>query len=89
MASVSDLIGVFDEFLSTEDLLSVGILSKLSTMIEKYQIEHNMSEEEFAEYLDLPLEVVNSIDDRCHDFKLSELCKIAVKLNKDLVVDLR
>ena len=89
MKSVSDLICVFDEFLLTEDLLLTGILSKLASIFEKYQAQHKMDEEEFAEFLDLPLETVNNIDDHCYDPKLSELCKIAVKLDKDLVIDLR
>lgn len=89
MASVSDLIGVFDEFLLTEDLLLAGILPKIAVTLERYQTEHDMNEEELAEFLGLPLETVNSIDDCCYDLKLSELCKIAVKLDKDLKIDLR
>lgn len=88
MKSVSDLICLFDEFLLTEDILFAIISSNIATKLEKYRIEHDMSEKELTEYLDLPLEAVNSIDDRCHDFKLSELCKIAVKIDKMLEVKL-
>ena len=88
MAKVSDLIGIFEEYLTAEDILFANFSSKISAILTKCQIEHNMSEEEFAEYLDLPLEVVNSIGDCCHDFKFSELCKIAVKIDKMLEVKL-
>ena len=47
-----------------------------------------MSEDEMSEFLGLPLETINEINDDCHDFKLSELCRIAIKLDKMLEVKL-
>lgn len=47
-----------------------------------------MSEEESAAYLELPLEMVQDVSDGWHDFKLSELCKIAEKQDKNLGINL-
>lgn len=88
MKSVSDLICLFDEFLSTEDILFTNFSSRISVTLTKYQIKHDMSEEKFAAYLGLPLEVIQEINNDCHDFKLSELCRIAIKLDKMLEVKL-
>ena len=47
MKSVSDLICLFDEFLSTEDILFANFSSRISVILTKYQIKHDMSEEKF------------------------------------------
>lgn len=43
---------------------------------------------EFITCLELPLEMVQGVSNGCHDFKLSELCKIAEKLDKNLEINL-
>lgn len=88
MAGVNELLDVFENYLTAEDILFANFSSKISAVLTKYQIEHDMSEEDFATYLGLPLEVIRDISDGCHDFKLSELCKIAAKLNKNLEISL-
>lgn len=75
-------------YLTTENILFANFSSKISAILMKYQIEHDMSEEEFITYLELPLEMVQGVSNGCHDFKLSELCKIAEKLDKNLEINL-
>lgn len=74
--------------MTTENILFANFSSKISAILMKYQIEHDMSEEEFITYLELPLEMVQGVSNGCHDFKLSELCKIAEKLDKNLEINL-
>lgn len=88
MTNVNELLDVFKNYLTTEDILFANFSSKISAILMKYQIDHDMSEDEFATYLGLPLEVIQDICDDCHDFKLSELCKIAEKLDKNLEINL-
>lgn len=41
MAKVSDLIGIFEEYLTAEDILFANFSSKISAILTKCQIEHN------------------------------------------------
>lgn len=76
----------FNGFLTSEEIMLTDIASKIQCVIIKYQLDHDMSEDEMSEFLGLPLETINEINDDCHDFKLSELCRIAIKLDKMLEV---
>lgn len=88
MAGMNELLDIFENYLTAEDILFANFSSRISVILTKYQIKHDMSEEKFAAYLGLPLEVIQEINDGCHDYKLSELCKIAAKLNKNLEISL-
>lgn len=88
MADLNELLDIFENYLTAEDILFANFSSRISVILTKYQIEHDMSEEKFASYLGLPLEAIQEINNGCHDYKLSELCKIAEKLDKNLEVTL-
>lgn len=88
MSGINELLDIFENYLTAEDILFTIFSSKISAILTKYQIEQDMSEEEFATCLGLPLEVIQDICDGCHDFKLSEMCKIATKLDKNLEINL-
>ena len=78
----------FNGFLTSEEIMLTDITSKIQCIIIKYQLDHDMREDEMSKFLDLPLETINEINNDCHDFKLSELCRIAIKLDKMLEVKL-
>ena len=70
----------FNGFLTSEEIMLTDITSKIQCIIIKYQLDHDMSEEEMSKFLEQAEEE--------YILKLSELCRIAIKLDKMLEVEL-
>lgn len=84
--SLKDILGIFEESLSTADILSAKIQSQICTAILEERLYRGMNQKEFAELLGVSQGMVSRWEGSDYNFTVNTLAKIAEKL--DMSIDL-
>ena len=74
--------------LKDTDIRAMTISNKISSIISNERIKRNMSQEEFANFMDVPIETVSKWETQDYDYSINTLVTIADKLNLILSVEL-
>lgn len=85
---LTDLLSLFEDSISTTDIISSDCLANISSAIVKKRIELNLSQKEFAEKLNISQSMVSKWESSDYNFTIKTLAEIAVKLNMQLHVEL-
>ena len=83
-AKLEDLLNLFTDIVSPEDVMYAKIMTQISSAIAKKRIALGMSQREFAKYIHISHRTLSRIESGNYDISLKELSKIAVALDMDL-----
>lgn len=79
-ASLSDLLNMFQESVSEEDIESAAVVGKAVAKIVRRRVELGMTYEEFAEYVGVDSKVISELECRDCKFDIERLSDIIKKL---------
>ena len=79
---------VFETHVTAVDIMLAKHLGEVSAIIVKKRIEMNMTQAQFAEYMDVSQGMVSKWESANYNFTVKSLCEIAEKLGMDLHVGL-
>lgn len=82
--SLEDLLNLFTDVVSPEDIMHAKIMAQISSAIAKERITLGMCQKEFAKYIHISHRTLSRIESGDYDISLKELSKIAVALDMDL-----
>lgn len=85
---LNDLFAIFEDVISTADVISADCQAKISSAIVKKRIELNLSQKAFAEKLGVSQGMVSKWESDDYNFTIQSLADIAAKLNMHLHVEL-
>ena len=88
-ANLEDLLNLFTDVVSPEDVMHAKIMAQISSAIAKERITLGMSQREFAKYIHISHRTLSRIESGDYDISLKELSKIAVSLDMDLEINLK
>ena len=83
-ASLSDLLSLFDEYLSPKDVMAAKAMSEASKAIIKERLRLHMTQKEFAEYIHVKQSQISRWEQGNYNFSLQKLAEIAAALDLDL-----
>ena len=83
-AKLEDLLNLFTDIVSPEDVMYAKIMAQISSVIAKERITLGMSQKEFAKYIHISHKTLSRIESGDYNISLKELSKIAVLLDMDL-----
>jgi len=86
---LDELLKIFDEDVSAQDILSAKVLAEVSTIITKHRINMKMTQREFAEHMGITQGMVSKWESKNYNFSIKALAEIAVKLDLDFSVRMR
>lgn len=86
--NLMDLLNLFQDDLSEEDILSARILGKLSSAIAKKRIDMQMTQKDFANYLNVSQSMVSKWEGADYNYSIKTLSHLATKLKLKLDVRL-
>ena len=84
---MKDLLEIFENDLSLEDVVAAKLLGEISAAIAKKRIDMNMTQKEFAAYLNVSQGMVSRWEGSTYNYTIRTLVEIFSKL--DLSVELR
>ena len=87
-AKLEDLLNLFTDVVSPEDVMYAKIIVQLSSSITKERIARGMTLKEFARHIHISHRTLSRIESGNYDISLKELSKIAVALDMDLQISL-
>ena len=87
-AKLEDLLNLFTDVVSPEDVMYAKIMVQISSVITKERITLGMDQKEFAKHIHISHRTLSQIESGDYDISLKELSKIASFLNMDLQLDL-
>ena len=87
-ATLEDLLNLFADVGSSEDVMYAKTKAQISSVIAKERIDRGMTIKEFAPYIHISYMTLSRIESGNYDISLKELSKIASFLNMDLQLDL-
>ena len=88
-ANLEDLLNLFTDVVSPEDVMHAKIMAQISSAIAKERITLGMGQKEFAKYIHISHRTLSRIEIGDYDISLKELSKIAVSLDMDLEINLK
>ena len=88
-ATLEDLLNLFADVVSPEDVMCAKIMAQISSAIVKERIIRGMTLKEFARYIHISYRALSRIESGNYDISLKELSKIAVALDMDLQISLK
>ena len=87
-AKLEDLLNLFTDIVSPEDVMYSKIMAQISSAITKERITLGMSQKEFAKYIHISHRTLSRIESGDYYISLKKLSKIAVALDMDLQISL-
>lgn len=87
-APISELLSALSESLSSSDILSAMLESKIALAISKERIDRGMTQAEFAELLGVQQSQISKWEAEDYNFTVEKLSKIATALDMDLNISL-
>ncbi len=81
IATLDKLFKALSTGLSVAALNSVKLLSKVSAKITVSRIRRNMTQKEFAEFMDVTQGMVSKWESGSYNFTIKQLCEICAKLD--------
>lgn len=83
-SDLNELLSLFDESLSTEDIIAAKILADVSEKIVKQRVEMGMTQKQFARFMGVSQGMISKWESADYNFSVKALAEIASKLNLDL-----
>ena len=87
--SLKDFFHVFEDALSSSDIMSSKVLSEISAYIVKSRAELGMTQKQFAKYMNVSQGMVSKWESSDYNFSVKTLADLAAKLGTDLTVSFR
>lgn len=85
---LDDIFSIFEQHISTTDIVASKALSKISSEIVKHRTDLGMTQKQFAEYMGVSQGMVSKWESEDYNFSVKSLADIAVKLGLDVDVSL-
>lgn len=85
MSNINDLLDMFCDELSEEEILSEINNNNIANFIIKYRLDNNLSKKDMAKLLDISYYKYMKIENEYYDFKVSEIVSICGKLGYKIV----
>lgn len=85
---LNDLLGLFEDDITVADITAENLLGKISASIVKKRIDLDMTQKQFASYINVSQGMVSKWEGGDYNFSIKSLADIAEKLDMDLVVSL-
>lgn len=79
-----DILELFENTLSPEEVLSAKLISQISTAITKERLRLGMTQIEFADYIDVTQSQISRWERGDYNFSIKKIAEIASKLNLDI-----
>lgn len=89
MSTKTQLLGMFDEFVTEENKKTSEILMKLSNEIIKCRLDMNMTQSEFAKFLNYSQSMISKIESEEYNFTVEKLVNIFSKLDKNIEITVK
>ena len=89
MSAKTELLEMFDEFVTEEDKKTSDILMMLSNEIIKCRLDMNMTQKQFAEFLEYSQSMISKIESEEYNFTIGKLVNIFSKLEKDIEITVK
>lgn len=86
---LNDLLKIFEDKVTAADLVSSRVLSEISAAIVKYRVDHGMTQQEFAKYMNVSQGMVSKWESSDYNFSIKTLADITVKLDLELKIRLQ
>jgi DNA-binding XRE family transcriptional regulator len=80
MSKIDELVEMMAEQLTYADVMCANIDTKISATIVKKWLELKMTQEQFAEYLNMTKDEINQIESGNYNYNIEELSEIFEKL---------
>lgn len=81
---IEDLLGLFEESLSTSEILYAKLTAQISTGITKERLKMNMTQTDFAQHMDTTQPMVSRWESGDCNFSIKKLAEIAALLDLDV-----
>lgn len=78
---MSDLLALFEDVVSPEDVVLAKITSQICTALSSERIRRSMTQKEFADFLGVKQSQVSSWEHGACNFSLKTIAKLAAKLD--------
>lgn len=85
---IDDLLALFENSLSPAQALSAKLISQVSVAITKERIKLGMTQQEFADYIEVKQSQVSRWEHGEYNFSIKKIAEIASKLNLDVNIAL-
>ncbi len=86
---LTDLLSLFENELTISDIIASNLLGKISASIVKKRIELNMTQKEFAHYMNVSQGMISRWEGGDYNFSIKTLADVAERLNLELDVNLK
>ena len=80
VCTVDDLFALFADVLSPADVLSAKLMGQISSAITKERLDLNLTQKEFASYIDATQSLVSRWERGDYNFSINKIAEIASKL---------
>lgn len=87
--TIKDLLDIFEDSLTTADILSAKIQSQISSAIARERLNRGMNQKQFADLLGVSQGMISRWEGADYNFTVNTLAKIAEKLDLNLDVTIR
>lgn len=85
---LNDLLSIFEDSITTADIISAKCLANISAAIVKKRIELNLSQKDFADLLGVSQGMVSKWESNDYNFTIKTIADIAAKLDMNVHVEL-
>ena len=89
MSKLDELVEIMAEQLTYADIMVAKINAEISTTIVKKMLEWEMTQEQFAKYLDMTTDKINQIESGNYNYNIEELSEIFEKLGIEWNIELK
>lgn len=87
--NIDDLLSVFKDSLTSTDIVASQILADISVAITRCRKEMDMTQRQFADYMNVTQGMVSKWESSDYNFSIKTLVDMAEKLDMELNVSLR
>lgn len=86
---VSEILSLFEDEIEISDILASKCMSELSTSIAKKRLRLELTQKEFAEYIQVSQAMVSKWEGGDYNFSIKSLAELAERLDMDLHISLK
>ncbi len=81
---IDDLLGLFDDLVSSADVLSAKLMAQISSAITAERLRLGMNQSEFADHIHATQSQISRWEHGDYNFSLNKIAEIASRLNMDV-----
>ena len=85
---MDELFELFEDSLTSSDVLASKLMSQISTAITKERIKLGMNQNDFAEHIDVTQSLISRWEHGDYNFSIKKIAEIATKLNLDVNISI-